>query len=233
MISVQIAVHVHADGWHTKIIFMGRTCIIHMKQVHKDLSEVGRLPRNLILKITDLVDEDIIVKQNIPGLKDILGDVDADVDMIEQVFYNILIFKNEPKKFTKLIDDTTALTDEQKDTLKEAMKKVHDKVDIDKISVNRQVDRLETFGHLYAHIDDFSIATEFRPILDKDTKKIIKIVPSLVIDNSHQMHTKDNPINFQMDLKNAQQFVDSLNRNINTLKVEIQELREKFGSDVT
>ena len=203
-----------------------------MQEVHKDLSEVGKLPRSLVLKIADLVNEDIITQQNITGLKDVLGDVDADIDRIEMVFYNILLLKNKPKEFTKLVDGTSTLTDKQKDTLKDAMKKIHDKVDIEKIKINRQVNHLETFGHTHAHIDDFSITTEFRPILDKDTRKIIKLVPSFVIDTSLYSRKKDNPINFQMGLEDSQRFVDSLNRNIDALKAEIYDMREKFGSKV-
>ena len=204
-----------------------------MQGPYKDLTEVGKLPKNLILNIADLVDEDIIIKGEIVGLKDILRDVDANIDRIEMALYNVILFKDNPKEFIKLVDETSTLTDNQKDVLKIAMKKIHDKIDIDKIRVNSQALHLATFGHMYAHIDDHSITTEFRPILDEKTRKIVKMIPSIVIDTSFQdPHKKYKPINFQMDLDDAQKFADLLNKNIDTLKAGIQEMRERFGSKV-
>lgn len=202
-----------------------------MLDYQRDLAEVGKIPKENISRIIELVDEDIII-QSIAGLEDVLGDADVDADKVETVFYNIVRAKADPKLFIKLIDSTSELTTNQKDILKDAMKKIHNKVDINKIRANSTVFRLETFGHAYIRIDDDSITTEFRPISDVNMKKIIKIVPSLVIDTELIDRDKSIPINFQMSLDEAQQFVDALNKNINVLKTMTREMREKFGKDV-
>lgn len=204
-----------------------------MPRYQKDLAEVGKIPKEVIFKIIELVDEDVVTQQEIAGLKDVLGDIDVDIERVETVFYNIVLAKDDPESFIEFIDDTNELTSNQKSILKDTMKKMHDKVDIHKIRTNRNVPRLATFGHPYTQIDDHSITTEFRPISDKDTRKITKIVPSLVIDTAfYDPHKKSKSVNFQMNLDDAQRFVDALNRNIDALKAEIQDMREKFGKDV-
>ena len=204
-----------------------------MPQYQKDLAEVGKIPQEVLFRIIDLVDENVITQPEITGLKDVLGDVDVDSDRVETVFYNIVLAKDDPESFIKFIDDTSELTSSQKNILKDTMKKIHDKVDIRNIRTNIHIHRLKAFGHTYTQIDDHCITTEFRPISDKDTKKITKIVPMLVIDTAfHDSDKKNKSINFHMDLDDAQLFVDALNRKIDALKVEMQEMREKFGEDV-
>ena len=204
-----------------------------MRRYQKDLAEMGKIPKDVMFKIIELVDEDIVTQQEIAGLKDVLEDIDVDIDRVEAVFYNIVMAKDHTEEFTRLIDDTNELTTNQKCILKDTMKRIHDKVDIRKIKINYNISYLKTFGHMYAQIDDFSITTEFRPYSDNDTKKIIKIVPSLVIDTAlYDSRNKSKPINLQMNLDDAQLLVDTLNRKIDTLKAEVQEMREKFGKDV-
>ena len=203
-----------------------------MPQYQKDLAEVGKIPQEILFKIIELVDEDVVTQPEITGLKDVLGDVDIDIERVETVFYNIVLAKDDPESFIKFIDDTSELTSSQKSILKDTMKKIHDKVDIRKIRTNRHITHLKMFGHTYTQINDHCITTEFRPISDNDTKKIIKIIPLLVIDTAFYDSHKNKSINFQMDLDDAQLFVDALNRNIDALKAEMQEMREKFGNDV-
>ena len=203
-----------------------------MPQYQKDLAEVCKIPQEILLKIIEIVDEDVVIQSEITNLKKVLGEVDVDIDRVETVFYNIVLAKDDPESFIKFIDDTSKLTSSQKSILKDVMKKMHDKVDIRKIRANRHISRLKTFGHTYIQIDDHCITTEFRLFSDKDTKKIIKIVPLLVIDTAFYDSHKNKSINFQMDLDDAQLFVNALNKKIDVLKTEMQEMREKFGKDV-
>ena len=203
-----------------------------MGRPQDDLGVVGKLPRRLLFKLAELVDESIITTPlDIAEIKNVLGDTNTDVGKIMRVFYNIVTYKDDPKTFIKFIDSTRKLTDSDKSILKDVMKKIHSKVDAENIRSNRKVINLDTFGHMHAHIDESSITTEFRPF--SDGNKIIRIVSSLVIDASiHDLHGNHKSINFQMDLDEAEQFADLLNKNIKSLKSEILEMREKFGSDI-
>ena len=188
-----------------------------MARYHKDLAEVAKLPNDVVLKIIELVNEDI----------------DTDIDRIETAFYNIVLAKDDPESFVELIDDAPELTSKQKDILKDIMKKIHGKLDVRKMRTNSHVPRLKTFGHVYAQIGIYAITTEFRPLSDPDTKKITRLVPSLVIDTAFgDRHKRNKSINFQMDLDDAKLFVEALIKNIDALEDEIKEMREKFGESI-
>ena len=204
-----------------------------MGKAQDDLGIVGKLPRETIFKIADLVDENIITEGDIAGIKDVIGDTNVSIGAIVRVFHNIATRKDNPRTFMEFVN-TTNLTDKEKDALIDGMKKVHNKLDADKITINMDTHRLEVFGHM--HMDrssaTFPIATEFRPLSKND--KIIKMVPSLVMDIPiHDPREKNGKsVNFHMDLEDAEWLADLLNRSIKDLKAEIQQIREKFGSDV-
>ena len=204
-----------------------------MGRAQDDLGIVGKLPRETLFKIADLVDENIITQGDITGIKDVLGDTNVSAGTIVTVFHNIVTRKDHPKTFMGFVDSTSNLTDKEKDTLREIMKKVHSKVDAGKITTNISANYLKVFGHVHMHRSAaaFSIATEFRPI-SKDGK-IIRMVPSLVMDMPlYDPREGDKSVNFQMDLEDAEWFANLLNDNIEALKIEIQEMREKFGSEI-
>ena len=204
-----------------------------MGKAQDDLGVVGKLPRETIFKIADLVDENIITEGDIAGIKDVLGDTNVSIRAIVRVFHNIARRKDNPKTFMEFVN-TTNLTDKEKDALRDVMKKVHNKLDADKITTNMTALHLEVFGHMHMDRNSaiFPIVTEFRPL--SKNGKIIKMTPSLVVDIPlHDPREKDGKsINFHMDLEDAEWLADLLNRNIKTLKAEIQQIREKFGSDV-
>ncbi len=204
-----------------------------MRRHQDDLREVGKLPRELLFKIADLVDENIIIQSDIAGLKDILADTDTSVSTVMVVFYNIVLCKDDPRRFIRFIDSTSNLTDEEKNTLKDVVKEIHDKIDIGKITINMNANNLEVFGHMCVNTskDKYFITTEFRPISKKG--KIIRMVPSLVMDIPiYDSRGNNKSVNFQMNLEEAERFADLLNKNIEALKGEISDIHEKFGSEV-
>lgn len=197
------------------------------------LGEVGKIPRELLFKIADLVDENIITQSDIAGLKDILADTDTSVEKVMVVFYNIVLQKNDPKRFIKFIDSTSNLTDEEKNTLKDVVKYIHDKIDNSKIMINIRSKKLEIFGNMHVNTskDDYFITTEFRPVSKKG--KIVRIIPLLVMDIPISDSRGNNKsVNFQMNLEEAERFVDLLNKKIGSLRGEISDMHEKFGSEI-
>lgn len=204
-----------------------------MGKAQEDLGIVGKIPSETIFKIADLVDEDIITKGGIGGIEDILGENNVSIGAIVRVFHNIVTCKDHPEIFMKFVDSTSDLLDKEKDTLKEVVRKIHNKVDADKITTNINVNQLEMFGHRHVQKNEstFFIASEFRPIL-KDGK-IVKMLPLLVMDLPvYDPRGNSKPVNFQMNLEDAEWLADLLNDNIKSLKIEIHQMREKFGSEV-
>ncbi len=112
--------------------------------------------------------------------------------------------------------------------LKEAVKKIHAETDLDKVSTSITSEFLRVFG--YPHVHRIGTVTEFRPI-SRD-KGITKIVPSLIVSvNIHDLDT-DKTVNFQLGLKEVEEFVEELNKGARSLKIEMQDLRDKFGEDI-
>ena len=179
-----------------------------MSRAQDDLDIVGKLSRETLFKIADLVDESIITQRDVTGIQDILEDPNVSA-MAITVFLNIVTRKDHPEIFMKFVDDASNLTDKENDTLRDVVKKVHSKVDADKITTNVNANHLEVFGHMHMHINmnAFFIATEFRPI-SKDGK-IIRMIPSLVVDMPiYDQHENNKYVNFQMGLEDAKLFAN-------------------------
>ena len=114
--------------------------------------------------------------------------------------------------------------------LKEIIHKIHNRINSNDVTTGITSSFLQVFG--FPHTHGSTAVTEFRPI--SESGKIVKFIPSLVI--SIKTHDSDSDhgdvINFQLDLKRAEELVNTLNKGTESLKSEIQEIRKKFGDKI-
>ena len=204
-----------------------------MSNPQSELGIFNKISKEKIIELGSFFNDSILYKSPNPSkLEDILGigfKID-DVAELISIFYNFTVGKQNPDKIFTIID-TAKLDEEKKKVLKETVRKIHEKTDLDSVSTSITTNFLKTFG--YAHTHGFTSVTEFRPI-SNEKDGIKKIIPSLVV--SIKTHESDNDvdgvINFQLSLKEVEKLIDELNSGTDSLKTEIQDLRNKFGDDI-
>lgn len=189
----------------------------------------NRMPKEQIIELGNFFDDILYTSPDLSKLEEIL-DISfrmSDIIELHAIFYNFTIGKRSPNKIFEIID-TSKLDEDKKKVLKETVQKIHDKTDLGDVSIRTTTSFLKTFGHPSIH--DFTIVTEFRPISNKE--KIEKFIPSLIISIDTHEFGVDKVINFQLNLNEVEKLVDKLNEGFNSLKTEIQDLRNKFGDDI-
>ncbi len=204
-----------------------------MSDPQSELDIFNRISTEQIIELGNYFDDSILSPSpNLSKLKKIL-DKDFEISSVKElisIFYNFAISKRNPDKIFKIIT-TSKLDEDKKKMLKEIVQKIHDKINLDDVSISLTANFLHTFGH--AHIHGFKTVTEFRPI-SNGREGIKKIIPSLVVSiNTHESDNGvDNVINFQLTLKDAKKLIEELNSGSDLLKTEIQDFRNKFGEDI-
>lgn len=202
-----------------------------MADPQSELDIFHKIPKEKIVELGDFFDDSFLHKSpDLPKLKKILSDDFGIDDIVELVtiFYNFTIGKRNPNKIFEIIN-TSKLDNDKKKVLKETVQKIHDKTDLDSVSTSITSKFLTAFG--YPHTHGFTTVTEFRPISNKDDG-IIKIIPSLVVSINTHENDVDNVVNFQLNLDEVKKLVETLNNGSDSLKTEIQDLRDKFGDKI-
>ena len=187
-----------------------------MSNPQSELDIFDRISEEKIHELGNFFDDSILYKApDQHKLKRILGN-DFEIDNIAElisIFYNFTVGKRNPDKIFTIID-TAKLDEEKKKVLKETVRKIHEKTDLDSVSTSITTNFLKTFG--YAHTHGFTSVTEFRPI--SDSNGIKKIIPSLVVSiNTHESGI-DKIVNFQLNLKEIEKLVEELNSGADSLK---------------
>ncbi len=204
-----------------------------MSDLQPKLDIFNKISTEKIIELGNFFDETILTQlPNLSKLEEILGsgfDIN-DIRELVPIFYNFTIGKRNPDKIFEIIS-TSKLEEDKKRILKEIVQKIHDKTDLDKISTSMTSSFLKEFG--FAHTHGFKTITEFRPISNAE-EGIKKIIPSLILSiNTHESDNDvDHTINLQLSLKDAKELIDELNNGANSLKIEIQDFRKKFGDDI-
>ena len=201
-----------------------------MSDPQSKLDIFDRISKEKIIELGNFFDGSISYKDtDLSKLEEILGNDFERDDIVEliPIFYNFAIGKRNPDKIFGIVN-TSNLDDDKKKVLKETVQKIHDKTDLDEVSTSISTRFLQTFG--YPHTHGFATVTEFRPISDDDGIK--KIIPSLVVSiNTHESDI-DKIVNFQLNLQDVEKLVEELNSGADSLKIEIQDLRDKFGDKI-
>lgn len=204
-----------------------------MSDPQSALSIFNKLSKEKITELSEFFDESIVSKMpDEDKVREIIGNEysDYDLQVVITSFFNFFNSKLYPDQMFEIIDSSN-VEKEKKDFLKETIKKIHDKIDPEKIKEDSQYDFLQDFGH--PHLHKIGIIPEFRPIL-KDGQ-IIKFVSSIVVSGTvHNPYEKDEEasINFQTDVKGAESLVKNLTHMIEETKTQISEIRKKFGDNI-
>ena len=203
-----------------------------MSDAKSELSIFDKLSQESIIKLADFFNESIfITPPDKSEIKKIIGNdfKNEDIEKIISAFFNFIRSKLYPEKILEIVDDVE-LKEDKKILLKEIIQKIHDRVDSKDVTTGITSSFLHTFG--FPHTHGSTTVTEFRPILESG--KIIKFIPSLVV--SIKTHNSDDGsdgvVNFQLGLDDAEEFVKTLNEGAESLKTEIQEIRNKFGDKI-
>lgn len=203
-----------------------------MSSSQPELYVFNKLSEETITKLVEFFDEGILTTPpDESEIKKIVGDdfTDRDIEKIISAFFNFIRSKIYPEKILKIIDETD-LEQDKKTLLKKTIQKIHDKTSLDNISTRITANFLQTFG--FPHTHGITAVTEFRPI--SETSKIKKFIPSLVV--SIKTHNSDNNrddiVNLQLRLETIEEFIKTLNEGAESLKTEIQEIRNKFGDEI-
>ena len=205
-----------------------------MTQARPELAVLGKLSNDKINELSEFFNESIVTQRpDVEKIKNIVGENFSDIEIksIVSVFFNFFRSSDYQDKIFDIVDASDVGDKQKKEFVKETIKKIHAKIDPAKIELNAGSAFLKNFGH--PHLHEVSVVPEFRPIMHEG--KIVKFVPSLVINGTlHHSNPNNNEVtlNFQTDLNTASDFVDALNEEIKELKMQISELRNKFGDGV-
>ena len=201
-----------------------------MSTPQEDLSVVGKIPKDKLLKLADMFDESVMTKApKLEEIRRVIGGSKSDAKKVLTAFYNFVISKSDQSYIFDLINQLQNLTENEKIILKDIIEQIHNKVDHDKIVIQTGSELLKMFGH--KHIRHVEMITEFRPISNQN--RILKIIPAIVIDTPiFDRKGAEQRVNFQMDLETAEEFVTQLSGRIDDLKRETQYMRDKLGSDI-
>ena len=211
-------------------VLKGYVPFTNVSRSQSELAVFGRISKEKIIELCDFFSNEIpYVPPDLSKLKKILGNgfVRDDIMELGVAFYNFVIGKRNPEKIFEIID-MSKLDADKKSVLKEVVKKIHAETDLDKVSASVASGFLKVFG--YPHIHGINTVTEFRPI--SGDSGITKVIPSLIVSvNIHDLDI-DKTVNFQLGLKEVEEFVEKLNKGVRSLKIEMQDLRDKFGEDI-
>ncbi len=201
-----------------------------MSNPQSELDVFDRISNEKIIELGDFFSDEISYKEpNLSKLEKILGNgfVIDDIPRLANAFYNFTIGKRNPEQIFKIID-TSKLDNDKKSMLRGIVKKIHNKTDLDKVSTSVTSRFLKSFGH--PHIHGIDTVTEFRPI--SGDNGITKVIPSLIVSVHTHYSNIDETYSFQLELKEVEKFIEKLSSGANSLKIEMQDLRDKFGDDI-
>ena len=190
------------------------------------------LSKKKVVQIVSILDENIVKdpydEKKIQELKKI-GFTQRQSRNILEAFFNFYDALKYPERMREFIDQLK-IDESTKQLIMDAFEMVLKKGDKSKVILTEKVENLKVFGH--DHLHRLDAVAEFRPLTDGG--KLQKIAVSIIIDGEIQNNAHANPktINFQTDLTTFQTMVQDLNKQLDTIIIEINTLKEKLGDSV-
>ena len=203
-----------------------------MSKSPKELEIFSVLNKEKISKIIGFLDESIIKEQlSDPQLQNLekLGFTNKQARDILDCFFNFYAGIEHYDSILSLIDSSN-LTSDAKNLAKNAYEEIRQHADKTKISMFKEIEQLEQFGHPHLHY--LEVHTEFRPIIKNG--KIERFAASVVFDGSAQNtdHDIKTPINFQMSMNRFKEFVKDLSNELEDAESKIASLKKQLGDNI-
>lgn len=192
----------------------------------------GRLSREQAERLADMFDEGMLLRRpDLGRMREITGPSFADNDLarLARLYLDLLMTKIS-EETRRDVESVKGLDADKRSLLVGIAEKMRDAADAGKMRDNLALSSIGGLGH--PHIRHLTVYTEFRPLSSGSTIK--HLVPQLVVDCLiHEGgRVPERPLKIQMNLADAQAVVDNLQSGIDTLKNEVEAMREKFGGDV-
>ena len=205
---------------------------MRMSKPYSELQVFSTLDREKISKIIDVLDESIVRDQfNSSKIKDLekLGLAHEQSRDVLKCFFNFYRGFQHPDKLKKFFNNLD-IEDDMKQRIIETFEELREKADKTKVAVAVTSEKSGRFGHDHLHV--LEVTSEFRPIASDD--KLQKMIMMIIVEGYTQntAHTKETPINFQIDLKSFEHLVQELNEHLKQINMEVKILQEKLGEDI-
>ena len=203
-----------------------------MPKSYPELQVFSILDKEKISKIVNVLDESIVRDQfNSTKIKDLekLGFTHEQSRDIIKCFVNLYHVLQHSDRLKKFLNDVD-IKDDIKQRIVNACEVLKEKADKAKVAIAITSEEARKFGH--NHLHSLEITSEFRPIVEDN--KLQKIIMMIVINGSMQNtdHTEKTPIDFQIELKDFENLVQELDKELKQVKMEVKILQEKLGDDI-